>query len=251
MAQQGDAEAQYKTAELRKEFLEEGNEKHTENERYQIFILYESAAKQGHTEAMRCLADCYRDGVGVDEDPKEAAVWYEKAADAGDIVSMRNIGICYEEGYGVEKDEKVAAQWYKKAITKNDAEAGFKLGCLYLFGEDIDEDMEEAQTYLKKSAELGNPIAQYMYAMVTDKGDAVEWLIKSVEQDFADAQYILGERYLIGDGVPKDEDKAVELFQKSADQENEDAQCGGLDYAIFGGLYSMRTCVSRRAGYYS
>lgn len=53
----------------------------------------------------------------------------------------------------------------------------------------------------------------------------------------ADAQYTLGMCYLNGNGVKKDEKKAVEWFQKAAEQDHKDAQCQlGICYLNFIGI---------------
>jgi membrane-associated protease RseP (regulator of RpoE activity) len=52
-----------------------------------------------------------------------------------------------------------------------------------------------------------------------DYGKAVEWFQKAADQGFAPAQFFLGRMYAYGRGVAKDERKAAELLQKAAAQE--------------------------------
>ena len=84
-----------------------------------------------------------------------------------------------------------------------------------------------------RSAELGHAIAQYNLAMMYSNGEsvyvdyqqAVYWFRKSAKQEFAPAQYRLGELYYFEKGgLPRDLDKAVVLFEKSAQQDDPDAQ---------------------------
>ena len=56
-----------------------------------------------------------------------------------------------------------------------------------------------------------------------DYEKAVELYQKAADQGNAHAQYGLGNCYFEGEGVPEDHKKAVEWFQKAADQEHEDA----------------------------
>lgn len=223
LALQGHTEGEYKSAELRSEFLEEEGNKHSENEKCQIFLLFEAAAKHGHIEAMRRLAECYMNEYGVDENPEEAAFWYEKAASSGDVVAMRNIGLCYENGYGVNENSQKAIEWYDKGIARNDAESGLQAGFLYLHGAGVAEDKKKAIQYLKKSAELGYANAQFAYALQLDGDNRIKWLKKAAEQNFAGAQCTLAEHYLKGDLVKEDLSQAISLLRKSSEQGDEDA----------------------------
>ena len=60
--------------------------------------------------------------------------------------------------------------------------------------------------------------------MPKDLGKAVELYQKAADQGNADAQINLGWLYENGEGVPKDLRKAAELYQKAADQGNASAQ---------------------------
>jgi TPR repeat protein len=93
--------------------------------------------------------------------------------------------------------------------------------------------LEEVFEQYARSAELGHAIAQYNLAMMYSNGEsvyvdyqqAVYWFKKSAEQEFAPAQYRLGEMYYFEKGgLPRDLVKAIELFNKSASQGDPDAQ---------------------------
>ncbi|MBQ2790808.1 MAG: SEL1-like repeat protein, partial [Thermoguttaceae bacterium] len=59
--------------------------------------------------------DCYKDGIGVGKDAKQAFEWYRKAADAGFSEATYRLGKCYEKGIGVEKNVAEAKIGYRKA----------------------------------------------------------------------------------------------------------------------------------------
>ena len=93
--------------------------------------------------------------------------------------------------------------------------------------------LEEVFNLYARSAELGHAIAQYNLAMMYSNGEsvyvdyqqAVYWFKKSAKQDFAPAQYRLGELYYFEKGgLPRDLDKAIALFTKAAIQNDPDAQ---------------------------
>ena len=82
----------------------------------------------------------------------------------------------------------------------------------------------EALENLIRTADQGDTHARchlgYMYlngkeGVATDKAKAAQWFGKAAEQGNPYAQYELGSLYLIGVGVPKDLDKAIELSEKA------------------------------------
>lgn len=85
---------------------------------------------------------------------------------------------------------------------------------------------------LLKKAKEGDPHAQSVLGSMYAKGEgvpkddakAVELFRKAAEQGNAEAQYNLGYMILMGLGVPRDEAKAVEYWQKAAEQGNVKAQ---------------------------
>ena len=83
----------------------------------------------------------------------------------------------------------------------------------------------QAQSF-QKAAEQGNAEASanlgFMYAngqgVPKDEAKAVYWYQKAAEQGNAWALYNLGEMYRDGSGVPQDYTKAVQFLQKAAEQ---------------------------------
>ena len=84
----------------------------------------------------------------------------------------------------------------------------------------------------RKVAEHGDALAQLILAKLYATGDgvakdesrAVEWYRKSAEQGNAVSQCALGDCYFEGKGVAKDELRAVEWYRKSAEQGNDEAK---------------------------
>ena len=76
---------------------------------------------------------------------------------------------------------------------------------------------------LKVLAEQGDKAAQFFFGMSYLRGNgvdkdeikAVEWLTKSANQDYESAEFFLGGCYKYGTGVGKDLDKANELYSKA------------------------------------
>jgi TPR repeat protein len=74
------------------------------------------AAKGELTIAIFELANCFRNGWGVNRDPVAAKQYYETAANMGDTDAMNEISWCYIEGFGCKKD-KVSLFQYSKSLT--------------------------------------------------------------------------------------------------------------------------------------
>ena len=91
---------------------------------------------------------------------------------------------------------------------------------------------EEKFSETKREAEAGDADAQFLLGaryingmgVPKDSIKAVEWWQKAAAQGHADAQFLLGLMYADGEGVPQDSVKAVEWLQKAAAQGDAKAQ---------------------------
>ena len=61
-------------------------------------------ADAGHADAVVAIAGLYMAGLGVAQDPVQAAKWYKRAADCGHPVGQMNIGDMYARGIGIPRD---------------------------------------------------------------------------------------------------------------------------------------------------
>ncbi|KTE92469.1 serine/threonine protein phosphatase [Desulfitobacterium hafniense] len=99
--------------------------------------------------------------------------------------------------------------------------------------EQLPDDGQEMNTensaeLLKKASVLDNSFAQYRLGKRYLLGDgvpkdaetAVKWLTASAEQGSQHAQYALGKLFLIGEDVPRDREATVRWFTLSAEQGN-------------------------------
>lgn len=92
---------------------------------------FKKAAEQGESEAQLRIAECYRDGIGVEQSHEEATIWFEKAAEAGNDESQVLLGNKYLKGLGVEQSKEKAIYWWKKAAYQRNLQA---MEYLILFG---------------------------------------------------------------------------------------------------------------------
>ncbi len=187
-AEQGDAEAQYQIGKWYTDLSLISKKNEEEN----AVKWYLRAAEQSHTNAERCLGDCYYVGRGVAKDYEEAVIWYRKAAEKGDVEAIYNIGKCYFEGKGVKQSCEDAISWYLKGDDQGDSMCQVEIGNCYYIGNGVKQNYEEA----------------------------VKWYLKALKPDCpfppkCKIRYRLADCYRLGIGVKKDLVKAEE-WQKSA-----------------------------------
>ena len=161
-------------------------------EKEELIQTLERLYADGLTVAAHQLGKCYRDGVGILMDDRQAEMWFRLAADAGYDFSQYALGKLFQE----QKQFTEAVEWYEKASAQGSQYADYRLGKLYLNGDGVPRDVENAVAHLAASAEAGN---QY-------------------------AQYTLGKLYLEGQVVKQDRKAAYEWFSRSAAQSNQYAQ---------------------------
>ena len=99
------------------------------------------------------------------------------------------------------------------------------LTCLLAFGLLASAVFAADLAETRKKAEQGNVFAQFILGDTYATGDgvpkdaveAVKWYRLAAEQGYAAAHYTLGVMYDNGDGVPKDQTEAVKWFRKAAE----------------------------------
>lgn len=116
--------------------------------------------------------------------------------------------------------------------------AAHQLGKCWRDGLGVLPDDDRAEPWFRRSAETGNDFSQYALGrLLQDRKrieEAVGWYEKAAAQGNQYAGYRLGKLYLLGDGVPKDTEKAIVHLTQSAEVGNQYAQ-----YAL-GKLYLGR-----------
>ena len=108
----------------------------------------------------------------------------------------------------------------------------------------------QAMPVLLRSARMGNPHSQAMLGIIYQDGDSVQpndrtaayWFGLAAAQGHRAAEYELGAMYEEGEGgLPKNEKKAMELYEKSAAQGFDKAQLMmGVDYELGDGVPRSR-----------
>ena len=173
------------------------------------------------------LGKKYLCGRGVVKDEKKAAELYEKAANQGNIYAQYELGKMYEEGRGVEKNEKKAIKLYEKAANQGNTGAHIQLGQMYEEGRGAEKNEKKAiEKYVSlinkgRSSKRYKESLERLKKMLQKESEEEDWI--QILTD-AYAQIQLGQMYLEGRGVKKDEKKAAQLYEKAANQANKEAQ---------------------------
>lgn len=145
-------------------------------------------------------------------------------------------------------------QYWKYLAAKQDVDAQLMLGQVYYLGtRSVSKNFEEAYNYFfqivdkipsngkvpaKNSKAIGQAAGYlgWMYwrgeGVQVDPKIAYKWFSIGVDLNDASSQNALGMMYLDGIVLPKNREKAMEYFKKSADQENPNAQVNlAIEYA--------------------
>jgi uncharacterized protein len=200
--------------------------------RYPDFLFYDTeairwwryAAERGNADA-QC-------NLGYALEGAEAVRWYRKAAEQGDAGAQFRLGDMYAEGQGVPQDFSEAVNWFRLAAEQLHPEAQFELGRCYDTGKGVPQDYAEAVSWYRKAADQADARPRFN----PDCMEASSWRPKATFWA-ACAHVELGRCYDTGKGVPQDYAEAANWYRKAADQGDAQAQfCLGVKYHIGQGV---------------
>jgi TPR repeat protein len=188
-------------------------------------------ANAGNQQAQRNLGVIYDQGLGVNKDPAQAALWFRKAADTGNRDATFQLATLYESGRGVPQDQQQAMSWYRKAALLGDADSQVKLGRAYMDGKGVDKDEGEASAWFQRAADQGNFYAlnrlgaMYIDGKGVHKDEArgVKLFQQAAAKNDAQGQFNLAAMYAKGRGIQKSDSAANDLYVRSAKQGYADA----------------------------
>ncbi len=138
-------------------------------------------------------------------------------AENGDVEAMVTLSRIYWK----EGDASKASEYTLRAAQKGNAGAEFAIGMEYCFGIGGQEIcVAEGVRYLRNAAKKNVAQAQFTLAVVFDSIEearaymadgetSILYLEKAAKQGHADAQVMLGDKYLKGSGIEKSMDKAI------------------------------------------
>ena len=221
---------------------------------------YQKAAEQGHAEAQYALGWMYSEGRGVPRNNDKAVQWFQKAAAQGHAKAQFRLRELYAQGRGVPQDDaKVATA---KVTDFNPPGDGYLI--------DISKPAEkrnvpaEGNAQENKAAQrsksvagqgdppdenslgfaIGQGLGDFLVNVVAPAIEAVAppdlaTIQQAAERGDVGSQAQLGNRYLHGRGVPKDDVKAAGWYSKAATQGH------AVSQGMLGGMYLRGQGVKR------
>ena len=137
-------------------------------------------------------------------------------AEAGDVEAMVTLSHIYWK----EGNDAKANEYTLRAAKKGHAGAEFAVGMEFCFGMGGREKcVAEGVKYLRNASEKNVAQAQYTLAVVyegmeearayVDEKTSILYLEKAAQQGHTDAQNMLGEKYMKGEGIERSLEKAI------------------------------------------
>ena len=175
--------------------------------------------------AQLCLALLLLYGEGVAHDEVRALALLEHAAAANHPAAMFHLGELYGRGRCVTRDTSQAESWLRCAAKRGYIKASLALA--QLLRSDPDADETAAATICREAAELGDGEAQYLMGQLLLAGEGVArdpveaagWLAKAADQNVTGAYEMHGAPYTEGAGcagLAQDFQAAADWFHRAA-----------------------------------
>ena len=149
---------------------------------------------------------------------KQARVWFEKAAaEANHTVKGSDTGVSIAGYYGIRQDliktANPALDWNNLKVGQTVTIPGhpgaqFNLGMLY------EKERQAIEAPLEKKKQKPSPAQKK--AMQVRADSALLWFLKSAEQDFTNAEFMMGRYHALGWGVKRNPRKAIEWYERAA-----------------------------------
>lgn len=185
----------------------------------------QASSEEGNVQAIILLADCYKNGWGVEQDYEQAYNWSKAGAELGDPTCMIFLANCYHNGEGVEQDQETAFAWDLKAAEAGDSSGMLNTAICYEDGLGTAQDPEMAFSWYRRSAEAGNDVGMYNLARCYMAGIGTEadpessflWMQKLAETGNTEGMYNLGLMYQRGYGTAEDPESAYKWYRKAAE----------------------------------
>ena len=200
--------------------------------------IFKMLADEGNARAMYFLGELYTWALPKDRQNKELATsWRRKGAELGDVLCRLNMA--YIPGTSDEQKKSIFTSIepeLKNLANEGDVFAQSELGSVCKFLND-----ESAMDWYKKSASQGYYLPMNNlgneYSNQGDYEEANKWHKLAGEAGYDWGWHNLANAYRNGNGVEKDEDKAIELYKKAYDMSGNAA---GSSANALGNIYYNR-----------
>ena len=202
--------------------------------RTKAFHLLNKSAQQGFTLAQYSLACMFNIGEGILFDPLEAEKWFKRAAQKDFEYAQYNLG-WIQIKRKLKRDDLYSGQLgvenLRKASQKGLALAAFSLGWLYDTGTLVPEQNKRASVWYAKAAEadcleaqynLGNAYLLGEVNQTVETENAIKWHLRAAESGNAESQLKLGKIHQANQ-INDNTIKAYSWYNLSSMQGNQEA----------------------------
>ncbi len=191
----------------------------------------EESAEDKNQYAEYLLGKIFLKGEDTEQDTERAEELLHRSAGRGNKYASYTLGKAYLDGNILSKDTAEGLKHLTSSADNGFAQAEYLLGKLLYQGEVCPKDIAKALGYLERATSKKNAYAAYLAGKIYLTEDEVMDAEKAIRcfQIAADegndyAQLGLAKMYLFGNGVPKDEAKAMEYLNASAENGNQYAE---------------------------
>lgn len=186
---------------------------------------YERSANMGYVHALIHLANCYRWGLGVAEDPAKACQLLEPVLKQNNPRAI-NAYATAKENLNAPVSEVIT--YYQKASDAGFDQATVHLGYYYLHGLGVPKDETRAFELSLKAADSFGPYVQKVvgdyYHFYGKRALGFHWYLKAAQQGYTTAQRKVAECFVHAKGVAKDDIQAFRWYEIAAKNGDAKAQ---------------------------
>ncbi len=189
-----------------------------ERDRDRAFSFFWEARTGDDAAALEGLAVCYRDGIGVPQDPTAERAWLERAfeaasrkAELGSAVDASFVSFAFRDGLGIEANPEQAFAWSLRAAETGLGVALYDVGFAFETGLGVERDERRAFEFYRRAADVENPDALCSLGLASLYGRSF-----SQPGDASAPQAATDASIEISNEIPIDRDEAFRLFERAA-----------------------------------
>ena len=195
----------------------------SDNDRIEIFGIFERIAEKGDPLAQRMLGDFYLKGFGVEASKADAEVWLRKASEAANAAAQFLLAGMLLQGQARARGDKEPIDLLTKAAANGHVEAGYNLGVCFKRGIGVEPDLVQAERWYRSAAELHSAsaklaLADLLWETAQTESRALEaayWYEAAAASGVAAANFGLGRHYETGRGRDKNLTQAAKHYVKA------------------------------------
>lgn len=212
-------------------YSEKADKLRLENKFDEATALYQKAADNNDAYGMWRLSKAYGNGDGIEFSQEKAVEWLKKAADNGCEEALADMAHAHLYGwYNLPIDTLKGVELIKQLLqTSNNPYALSRCAMIYVYGcgKYFEKDNNEAYKVLQKVADKEDPMYNQMMGLIylvgtssidIDAEKAIDYFKKAYELGDQSSAYRIGSLYADGKLLPKDNQKAIEWFNKGIEK---------------------------------